>query len=171
MSHTKPAIWIERTFAFGVSTELAPNLLERMRGAPIRLEAKLSGVTTDLTTRPKTDTWSIQEHVGHLLSAEELWHRRFQQFHEGLPKLMDADVTGKRVFETDYNSKSLSSILNDFRASREKLVAFLESLEPEYLSRTSLHPRLQKVITPVDLMFFIGEHDDHHLAFITHLMQ
>jgi len=170
MSHAKPAIWVKRKFVFGISTELAPNLLERMRGAPIRLEAKFSGITTDVTVRPEPDKWSIQEHVGHLLSAEELWHRRFQEFHEGLPKLMDADVTGKRVFDVDYNSKSLATILHDFRASREKMITFLESVDPEYFNRTSLHQRLKQVITPVDLMFFIGEHDDHHLAIITHMM-
>jgi uncharacterized damage-inducible protein DinB len=171
MSRNKPFIWIERQFAFGIPIELAPNLLERLRGVPVRLEAKFAGSPAGVTERPEPDKWSVQEHVGHLLSAEELWHKRFNDFANNSPELYAADVTGRRVFAADYNSLELADILRDFRASREEMVSFLEGVEPEYLSRTSLHPRLQKTITPVDLMFFIAEHDDHHLAFIDHLMR
>ena len=36
--------------------------------------------------------------------------------------------------------------------------------------RKSLHPRLQQMITLTDLLFFIAEHDTHHLTRIASLL-
>ncbi|MFT4669296.1 MAG: hypothetical protein ACI9M9_001964 [Flavobacteriaceae bacterium] len=32
-----------------------------------------------------------------------------------------------------------------------------------------MHPRLKVLMRPVDLLFFVAEHDDHHLATIVKL--
>jgi hypothetical protein len=37
------------------------------------------------------------------------------------------------------------------------------------VQRTALHPRLNVRIRVIDLVFFIAEHDDHHLAQISEL--
>jgi uncharacterized damage-inducible protein DinB len=52
---------------------------------------------------------------------------------------------------------------------RGALVSHLESVDPELFSRSALHPRLGMPMRLVDLMLFVAEHDDHHLASITEL--
>jgi len=52
-----------------------------------------------------------------------------------------------------------------------ELVNRLEKIEPPLISRTMLHPRLQKPMRVVDHLFFVAEHDDHHLAKIWELIQ
>ena len=57
-----------------------------------------------------------------------------------------------------------------FPVERGRLVASLESLGPNDVIRGSLHPRLQKPMRILDLAYFVAEHDDHHLAWITQLL-
>jgi uncharacterized damage-inducible protein DinB len=47
--------------------------------------------------------------------------------------------------------------------------SFSSELHPELFSRSALHPRLGMPMRLVDLMLFVAEHDDHHLASITEL--
>ena len=51
-----------------------------------------------------------------------------------------------------------------------QLVSKLRSLTDEDLEKKSLHPRLKIQMRIVDLAYFVAEHDDHHLAQITFLI-
>jgi hypothetical protein len=42
----------------------------------------------------------------------------------------------------------------------------LDQMEPALFSRTMLHPRLKQPMRLVDHLYFVAEHDDHHLAHI-----
>jgi uncharacterized damage-inducible protein DinB len=164
-------LWIERSFQFGISPELASNLLERIGGTPARLEEKLSGGDRPLTARPAPDKWSVQEHAGHLWDVEALWLTRFEEYQRGVQTLTAAEMTGRKTWQADHNDSSLEAILAGFRAARTGIAGLLEKCPADYFRRTARHPRLDKVITPVDLMFFIAEHDDHHLAMMTRLLR
>ena len=48
-------------------------------------------------------------------------------------------------------------------------VARLDNYDATFAERTALHPRLQQKVRVIDLVFFIAEHDDHHLARISEL--
>jgi uncharacterized damage-inducible protein DinB len=163
--------WGERKFELGFPEWMAPFFIERFSGTPARLADKLSNVEKQINIRPSDDKWSIQEHAGHLLKAEELWWKRFTEFADGASDLTAADMTGKRVWEADFNSMELSVILDEFRKSREKLVKFLFDKEYEYFSYSAFHPRLKTDMTPVDLIYFACEHDDYHLAVITDMLK
>ena len=49
------------------------------------------------------------------------------------------------------------------------MIAQLEKLDSAVFPRSATHPRLGVPMRLVDLMLFIAEHDDHHLAAITAL--
>ena len=166
-----PLPWLERTFSFGLPTQLAPNLLERLRGTPARLEEKFTSVGDAVTHRPESDKWSIQEHVGHLLDVESLWAKRFEEFKNAMETLTAAEITGRRTWQANYNAVPLEKILREFRAARQGVVRFLELMPAECFERKALHPRLNTMISPVDLMYFAAEHDDYHLMQITRLMR
>ena len=65
--------WFQREFAFHFSVEKYPDILERLRGAPARVEEKIKAIPPGILTRRAGDTWSIQENLGHLLDLEPLW--------------------------------------------------------------------------------------------------
>jgi hypothetical protein len=65
----------------------------------------------------------------------------------------------------------LADILADFRKARLRLVDRVAELEPELFARSMLHPRLKQPMRLVDHLYFVAEHDDHHLAKIWDLIK
>ena len=66
--------------------------------------------------------------------------------------------------EAGHNDRPTRASVDDFRNARRQLVDRVESLDPTLISRTMLHPRLKQPMRMVDHLFFVAEHDDHHLA-------
>jgi hypothetical protein len=64
----------------------------------------------------------------------------------------------------------VSNILQEFRRKRNALVQVAENLDPVLLSSTLVHPRMQAHMSLPDHLFFVAEHDDHHLAYIWGLL-
>jgi len=162
--------WIDRTFSFDFPSGLHPEIIERLRGTPARIEYRLRDVPADILTLREGETWSIQENVGHLIEVEFLFVGRLDDFAAGAGVLRPADMTNKRTFAAEYNECSLGNVLEEFRKVRAALVGRLEVLEPELFGRTSLHPRLKVPMRLVDSLYFQAEHDDYHLARITELI-
>jgi aminoglycoside 6'-N-acetyltransferase I len=163
-------IWFQREFESGLSPEVVPDVLERLRGTPLRVEQRVASVAPDIRTRRSGGGWSVQEHAGHLLDLEPLWAGRLDDFEAGATTLRPADLTNRATWEADHNARPLAEILEAFRTRRGNLVARVEAMSEAELRRTALHPRLQQPMTVVDLLFFVAEHDDHRLASITRLL-
>jgi len=160
-------VWFDRTFTLGMPPAAFADVLERLRGTPARVQERTANLDTEVLVLRPGDKWSIQEHVGHLLDLEELWHGRTQDLMSGASELRHADLTNRRTDEAAHNAANLDVLLGAFRDIRGRWVSDLESLSPESLAHTALHPRLQQPMTVVDLAFFVAEHDDHHLAAMT----
>ena len=111
----------------------------------------------------------MQENIGHLMSAEELWQGRLDDYDNNVDTLRPADMSNRRTHEAKHNEQPAASILAGFRRERGRLVERLEHLEPERFGQTVLHPRLNKPMRIVDMMYFIAEHDDYHLARVAEL--
>ncbi|HEX6190024.1 MAG TPA: DinB family protein [Pyrinomonadaceae bacterium] len=161
--------WIKRQFTFGLPLGMYGNVVERVRGTPARLEDLTRGLSPEILTRRDGDKWSIQEQAGHLLDIGELEMKRLDEFEAGHEVLTAADMTNQLTHEANHNANSIENILSAFRKERTAFVARLDSYDEELVSRTALHPRLKTPIRVIDLVFFIAEHDDHHLARISEL--
>ena len=146
-----------------------PNVVERLRGTPARLEELVRNIPTAVATRRWQDTWSIQENAGHLFDLEALWLARVRDLQSGKTELTEADLTNRLTWERKYNEAPLENILKSFRSAREKLVRALDAMDGSMIERAAKHPRLGKPMRLIDLAFFVAEHDDHHLARITQL--
>ena len=164
-------LWFERKFDFNFPVELYPEIIERLRGTPARIEERVRDVPPALLTRRDGDKWSIQENIGHLLDLDELFAGRFEDYEHGLEKLRAADLLNQKTHQAQHNSRPVEKILREFRHGRLALVARLESQPPEYFRRTALHPRLNTPMRVTDLLYFVAEHDDHHLARISELLR
>lgn len=158
--------WFERKFDVSFPVEIYPNLCARLRGTPARLEELVRGVPGETLTRKKEKSWSAQENAGHLLALEPLWLARVEDYVQGAETLAAADLSNRKTDEAEYNTQLITGILANFRASRMQLMKRLEELEPALYSRTALHPRLKTPLRLVDHLYFVAEHDDHHLAHI-----
>ena len=156
--------WFERKFEFNFPAELYPNLCVRLRGTPARVEEMLNGVPRDRLVSRRDEKWTIQEQVGHLLDLESLWRTRVDDFIEAKPQLTAADLQNRKTHEANHNARGIAELLIEFRTTRGVLVTKLDSLDHAMFSQTLLHPRLQQPLRLVDHLYFVAEHDDHHLA-------
>jgi uncharacterized damage-inducible protein DinB len=163
-------IWFERKFEFSFSVELYPNLCARLRGTPARLEETLRGRSHEILIGKPQGKWSAQEHAGHLLDLEPLWLARVEDYAAGSAQLTVTDLQNRKTDEANHNSRPLEQILSDFRAAREKLLKQVGEMDATLLARAIPHPRLKTPMRLVDHLYFVAEHDDHHLARIWELL-
>jgi uncharacterized damage-inducible protein DinB len=163
--------WFDRRFELGLPPEAFPDVLERVRGTPARVEERVRNLSPKVSSRRLGEQWSIQENVGHLLDLEPLWSGRLEDLLSGHRQLQPADLQNRKTHEAKHNQRHLDDLLSDFRATRMATVGKLEALSDDMLRRTALHPRLKQAMTVVDLFFFVAEHDDHHLARISEILR
>lgn len=162
--------WFGRSFPSGTPLEALPDIVERLRGTPARLDERVRGIAPDRTVARDGERWSIQENVGHLGDLEPLWAGRLDDFEAGRERLRDADLTNRATHEADHDAALIEDLLRRFRALRRTFVERVESMDGAVLARTAQHPRLGQPMTVVDHCLFVAEHDDHHLAAITELL-
>jgi uncharacterized damage-inducible protein DinB len=156
--------WFDRSFSFDTPLELAPVLISRLRGAPLRAAALAASDPAALTRRPQEGGWSAQENIGHLADIDALWLARVEDFLAGGGNLTPWDVTNAATTDADYNSRPYQSVASAFADIRKRYVMRLEALGAAELALTALHPRLNMPMRLLDAMYFAAEHDDHHLA-------
>jgi uncharacterized damage-inducible protein DinB len=166
---TTPRRWFDRKFELGLASDLAPELVERLRHTPERLAEAVRGLSRDMLTRKPDGKWSIQENVGHLLDLESLWDQRLDDYDAGTKELHPADLENTKTHQAAHNDRMISELLAEFSAVRGRIVDRLARMSPTELGRTALHPRLKQPMSVVDLCFFVAEHDDHHLRTIEEL--
>ena len=168
---SQATIWFERKFEFSFPVELHPNLCARLRGTPARLEEVLRNRPYKTLINKPEEKWSAQEHAGHLLDLEPLWMARVDDYLPAAVELTHADLSNRKTHEAGHNARPIEEILADFRKARLQLVNRVGGLEGALLGRSIPHPRLKQPMRLVDHLYFVAEHDDHHLARILELLQ
>lgn len=161
--------WTDRRFDFTFPAGLYPEMIERLRGTPARLEDRIGSLPANLLQRRDGERWSIQENAGHLLDLESLVRQRLAQYLSGATELHAADMSNRKTYEASHNTVPITSILNQFRQQRMDIVDRLDSLNSDMFARSAFHPRLAVQMRLVDMIFFQAEHDDYHLARISEL--
>ena len=152
--------WFERKFQFGFSPGMLPFLIERLEGTIVRLERKVEDQSDKTLSFQPNGKWSIKQHIGHLAEVDEIALRRIDEMLKGVSPLTPA------VFEPtrDYNGQSVTAVLEYFAKTRMENINRYKTLSESDCTKTSLHPRLKVLMSPVDLAYFDAEHDDHHLV-------
>lgn len=162
--------WIERKFEFNFPVGLFPVIVERLKGTLPRIEYLIKNKNdNELKTKP-SGSWSIKEQIGHLYDLEDLWYGRIEDFLAGKETLRAADMTNSKTHGGSHNDKRIADLVNQFAEARNKLISKVEHIDEVTASITSIHPRLQKPMRLIDSLFFVAEHDDHHMAKIRELL-
>jgi hypothetical protein len=79
------------------------------------------------------------------------------------------DLQNRKTDETNHNARPLETILAGFRSARAKLLNRAGELDSSLFSQAIPHPRLKTPMRLADHLYFVAEHDDHHLARIWEL--
>lgn len=163
--------WTDRRFDFGFPVGIYPEMIERIRGTPARLQDRLKDLSAEVLIRREGERWSIQENAGHLLDLESLVNLRLDQYVAGAETLHAADMSNRNTYEARHNEVAVSLILRSFREQRLSIVDRLEALTADIFARAALHPRLGVQMRLVDMIYFQAEHDDYHLTRISELIR
>lgn len=161
--------WIERKFNFDYPAEYFPGFYERLIGTLPRIKALTNELSAETLESKIDGKWSIKEHIGHLGDVHLLFDYRFQQYMNGDSELMVPEMKGKVTNEADHNAKSLSEVIDYFISKRMPFIEQLDQLSADDLARSAHHPRLDKPMRLVDMLFFMSEHDDFHLSWMRYL--
>jgi hypothetical protein len=82
-----------------------------------------------------------------------------------------AAVMSPAVFEPQgYSVWSITKVIELFKKNRLSNIKKYNAIKEGDLSKSSQHPRLKVMMTPVDLAWFDAEHDDHHLVKINEII-
>jgi hypothetical protein len=141
-----------------------PALLERLRGTPLRAAEMVAGVADERLRYRPGGAWSAKRHMGHLDDIHVLDEKRLREFLAGAAKLTAADPANRLTYETDHDNTPVGEIISRLRTHRLSLVAEMAHLTPTQITATATHPRLGQPLRLIDWLFFVAEHDDHHLA-------
>ncbi|HUQ64736.1 MAG TPA: DinB family protein [Flavitalea sp.] len=161
-------LWLDRTWTFNFDSGMFPIIYNRLQGTVPRLY-QLFENCEDEKAAMNTRGWTAKEHVGHLADLEDLWWNRWEDYKNNKEILTAADITNRKTTEAGHNSKSIEALLNSFTEKREKILNAIYECDEKLLLRTSLHPRLKTQMRLVDYLYFVAEHDDHHLTAIMFL--
>ena len=162
--------WFQRSFHFDFPIGLFPVIFSRLEGSIFRLYSLLANADEELCSR-HAEGWSVKEHVGHLTDLEELWWNRLQDFQQNKSMLTAADLANTKTHEAGHNEKNLEELVNAFTVERQKILELAYGFDEQMLTRTSVHPRLNQPMRLVDSLFFVAEHDDHHISAISSLLR
>ncbi len=121
------------------------------------------GVDEDaMRRRPPSGKWSAHENLAHLARYHEVFLERLRcMLTEDRPQL------GRYRAEDDpeaarWMAMSGDEALSRLKSLRSRLVGMVESLSPEELGRTGIHPVLGEITIPMWIDFFLL-HEAHHI--------
>ena len=163
--------WFERKFDLNFPVGLFPVIIERLEGTLMRVAAMTKNKSEELVTRKPNGEWSAKEQVGHLYDLEELWYGRTGDFLSGKEMLRAADLGNTKTHQAGHNKKAIKELIEQFSLARNKLIGKVKDVNEATALLTALHPRLQIPMRLIDHLFFIAEHDDHHLTRIGKLLR
>jgi hypothetical protein len=156
--------WLDRKFVLDLPIGTFPLLLERLRGTPVRTKELVAGLPELMLATRVNDKWSVKEHLGHLADLESLDDRRLSEFLNHAEVLSAADTENRATELANHRSVPIIEIVRKLTMGREALVHGLEELEVDQVAIVAIHPRLQTPMRLLDWLYFVAEHDDHHLA-------
>lgn len=166
----KQTPWFERKFHFDFPVGLFSIIFSRLEGSLFRLSVLLANADDEASSY-NANGWSVKEHLGHLYDLEELWWKRLQDFMQNKAMLTAADLNNQKTKEAGHNEKTLEQLLQQFTVERQKILETVYGFDEEMLLRISVHPRLNQPMRLIDSLYFVAEHDDHHIAAMSTLLR
>ena len=162
--------WFDRKFKLDLSDDKLKQVLKRLAETPGRIRNSVRNIPEELLNKKSGGKWSIKENIGHLVDLEELHSGRIDDFIDGKKILRPADIQNKKTDNANHNNKSVDYLIKELIKVREEFLRRFKSLNAEILNRKSVHPRLNQQMRPVDMAYFVAEHDENHIETIKEII-
>lgn len=162
--------WSERHLAFGKPEADLPVLLERVKGTAARLAQLTGHVPRERLTLRAHGSWCVVDHIGHLIYMQDRFEERLDDFAARRDHLCWIDLGDQEPELARHRSQDLGDLIEEFRLKRGYFTRRLEAFESAILRHRAFHPCRKISMTPVDMVLFLAEHDDHHLVSIRRLL-
>jgi len=104
--------------------------------------------------------WSVKEVVGHITDAERIFAYRALRFARNDETMLPGFDENRYVEESGFASRSLSSLIDEFRATRAASIAFFENLDEAAWNRIGTANDVRMSVRA--LAFAIAGHELHH---------
>jgi uncharacterized damage-inducible protein DinB len=166
MKRTK---WFDRVFLPQQDVGIFPRIMERLEGTTARLTNKIESIKNDSPVS-RDGKWSIKKEIGHLIDLEPLWLARTLQIIDNQKNLKKTDLANTKTHETNHDARDFADLIQEFKQHRDELMLVLRDVTEADLEKAAVHPRLGTPMKIIDLAYFVAEHDDHHLAQMTELL-
>jgi uncharacterized damage-inducible protein DinB len=163
--------WFDRTFDFNFGMEQFGLLVKRLRETPASFASVVETAPADVLEIKPGGKWSVKEHIAHISVLEPLWRTRFDDIRNRRPVMTPADLYNRATDEGNFNAVPIDEITARLKAERSRSLELLSTFRDGDFDGVSLHPRLQKNMRVIDLMFFVAEHDDHHLDAVRRIIE
>lgn len=162
--------WSERQLRFGRGMEELPVLLERVLGTPARLAQLTVHEPLERLSLRRQGRWCVLEHIGHMVHLQDRMDERVDDFAAQRACLCRIDLAGQEAILAGYSSRALGDILEEFRLKRIYFAERVLQLDPGALRHRAQHPCRNETMSVADMVLYLAEHDDHHLALMRRLL-
>lgn len=117
---------------------------------------------SEFDLRPDPERFSLREVICHLADWEPILLSRMKVGVDTPGGAIQAFDEGQMAIDNDYASKNPMTVINEWDASRQKSVAFVEGLSEEQMASEVVHPERGRM-TVADIANMIVCHDIYHL--------
>lgn len=162
--------WSDRRLAYGKEEAELPVLLERVKGTHARLASLVAHAPRERLTLRAHGSWCVVDHIGHLILVQDRFEERADDFAALRDRLCTVDLAHQEVELVKHRSQDMGDLLEEFRLKRAFFARRVEGFDRSTLRHRAYHPCQRIGMTPVDMVHFLAEHDDHHLASIRRLL-
>ncbi len=144
-----------------IISEIRRRLFEDRRATLLLIEELGSD---EAGRRPRPDAWSIKDHVAHLSAVEEsviVFARRILAEERPVADSYDVDAWNARQ-RAERSALTWEQTLAELSETRERLLALLEEVPQEALSRIGSHPIWGEPITLSSVLRVPYRHERGH---------
>ncbi len=166
-----PVPWSQRTIEYGRSLDELPVLLERVQGTVSRVTSILAAPPVEKLHLQVQGKWSAMEHVGHLITLQDRFEGRVEDFENRRTSLCDISLHDQGSVLQGHRLRALGDVLEEFRLKRMAFARRVSMFQRGALEHVAFHPCQNKRMRPVDMLLWVAEHDDHHLASMRSILQ
>ena len=144
------------------------DLVEPLRAIPKDVSEELKGLTPAQLTWTDADGWSIQQVVGHLSDAAEVYHKRLYMMSTQTDPIIEPYDPDAFAAEHAYHEQPVEALLEKLAYWRSNTVQLLTTLVNWNWARTGRHLESGRVSIR-QLVEHMVEHEGDHLAEIRRL--
>lgn len=163
--------WIDRTWEFNRDEKAAHLSVQILSATASKLQL-LVGKTDPEQLKLRTNgKWSVNEHAGHLLTMESLWIAQLDDLVLGHENVRPWNGNNADTEAAEFNRQRLGKIIGDFEEIRMSHLNLLETYLPNALNMRAFLAEIKCDMTLADHLYFMAEHDLHHLLEIEKILR